>query len=91
MRDITQRHTNLKRHCSYRAKSLVAQGYESLEENTSIARSLKLDWYIVLLPGTANSTQHYGNREAVGTAIIALVLAFVFSVSLSLAFALLWR
>ena len=57
----------------------------------TIVRSLKLDRYIFLLPGTVNPTQKYGNREAVGTAIIALVLAFIFSVSLSLAVALLWR
>lgn len=56
-----------------------------------ILRLLQMDTYVFMLPGAVKATQVYGDRETKSTLVVALVLSMVFSVSLLIAFRLLWR
>jgi hypothetical protein len=58
---------------------------------SGILRLLQMDTYVFMLPGAVRATQVYGDRETRSTLVVALVLFMVFSVSLIIAFSLLWR
>ncbi len=52
---------------------------------------LSMDTYVFMLPGAVKATQVYGERETRSTLVVALVLYTVVTVSLLIAFRLLWR
>ncbi|MGH2612874.1 MAG: hypothetical protein ACRDFB_07470 [Rhabdochlamydiaceae bacterium] len=57
----------------------------------AIVRLLKLETRVFLFPGARESTRTHGNREVIGTMLVALILLMLVTATLFTAFHIFWR